>query len=462
MNLLFEPPTASSLLPSFDNRNLTGDTTVDTTLGDQANVTGQLTGYGGVPVAGATITMQSDQSSSGFRISRARTDAGQLPDVRARRRLLVAGREGHLHLPGGAHAEVEFSADLDRGRAHHPEPGLAGGSAAGTGAGPRGAGVAATEIILGTIQGDPGPPERRWNSEPTLVTDASGHFDFLALAVNGYLRAFPPVGGPHCSNLLHQDFLTDDLDFDLVLSTTPSLTGRVTGHAGSPFGGIELSVFGNDGWTRVARTDPYCSYRMSLPDGPYSIRSEIGETAPEAFSFTSQVDLIGPMTVDFPLPVVRMQGRVITGAGAPVPNVEIRTFSGVEQPSGLELSSGSFMSSDAAGRYTMLMSMGSAGQLVLDMNAGGFPTTFFTGVPFPSDMGLTVVLQRPDQDGDGVPDAEDACPTVPRGPSTPTAMAARTARRSPSPTSARPKATPGTRPSRSRYRCRRPPTAGCR
>jgi Ca2+-binding RTX toxin-like protein len=107
------------------------------------------------------------------------------------------------------------------------------------------------------------------------------------------------------------------------------------------------------------------------------------------------VALEGPSTLDFDLPVVKVQGQVTDSNGATVSDVQVAASWWQAPPSGIN-QGGSSVRSDASGRYELFVFTGPISFTITPSTLSGFSTTVLSAVPVSTDVAQSIILQRPD------------------------------------------------------------------
>ncbi|MCA9516967.1 MAG: carboxypeptidase regulatory-like domain-containing protein, partial [Myxococcales bacterium] len=246
----------------------------------------------------------------------------------------------------------------------------------------------------------------------TITTDADGHYASLALA-NGnttYFSMHPqdinsPGGGllDQNSNVqLNFAVGTPDQTVDLQIAERQlaTVTGTVTGLDGAPIASSYVRLFGSSGSYGPVTTDENGMYTIEVPEGTYTPRADSNGASPNAPSYYRcwqyDVPIAGTQTVDFAIPVVRVNGLVKQSNGIPIQGVRISMASNQGGNPYCEFDNGT-VTSAADGTYSGL-ALANANTVYFSFtppSGSGFQSLNLQSTPT-GDLDQQVILQLPD------------------------------------------------------------------
>ncbi|MBI4556661.1 MAG: fibronectin type III domain-containing protein [Candidatus Hydrogenedentes bacterium] len=247
--------------------------------------------------------------------------------------------------------------------------------------------VADTWVSAGTSS-DVGPVT--FSSSSSVYADAGGNYDLLLLPGTCSGTGYPPTGSGAVTTNFGPIEVPGDTVYDINLDSTFFLSGTVTAADGlTPVSG--LTVWASEGSTgNSAITDSAGYYSIELWSGTFTIyaygnATELNIPAPDSIYLSRpvpDVELSTSQVRNFSLPpIMEASGRTL-GNGSPVPftDVSVGTEFASIDPEGPSYSSGSSVTSDASGNYSVLLTPGDASFYARPYEGSGFTQTSYANV----------------------------------------------------------------------------------
>jgi len=161
-------------------------------------------------------------------------------------------------------------------------------------------------------------------------TDGDGHYEILVFT--GSSNAFTVTPSAPLGTLVQSGVsVTGDMTQDFVLSEAIVVSGHVRGYGAAGLAGVRVEARDNSTGTTVAgtTTDSEGKYELNLGLGTYYFYlypyTQQPTGAPNGYWYTQLYNqtITASETLDFDLPVAKVQGTVTDSSNAPVPNVSI-------------------------------------------------------------------------------------------------------------------------------------------
>ncbi len=237
------------------------------------------------------------------------------------------------------------------------------------------------------------------------TTDASGGYS-LSLPPGTYdLRLTPPAGSGYDVQTVQNVVIADaDKRDDIVLIAEGGMVaGHVRGYGGVAIAAATVYVY-TPSWTWVTSTttDDQGQYQLSLGPGTYMFQVQTPYPPPAGAPNGSWSEdlynqtISNSTTLDFNLPVARVQGAVTDANGAPVPGVSVAA-NGNSYPVSGSASFNASAKTDASGHYELLVFTGTNLTFaVTPPPASGFSITVLSNVAVSADFSQTIILESPD------------------------------------------------------------------
>jgi chitodextrinase len=238
------------------------------------------------------------------------------------------------------------------------------------------------------------PPVADDNGVSSAQTDATGHYELLVFGGTVRLKVTAPAPLPNVS--LPDVTFDADTTFDIDVPDPVTVSGRVLGYGGVGLGGVSIEVSSTGSYlTATTTSDGAGNYSVTLGPGTYDFglsRFAVAGGAPDRWSYTQRsLSVQAPMTLDFPLPVIRLEGQVTDANGSSVPNVQIVTDTGDSIPNVFYDSSHTTKVGDAAGHYQILLFKGAYVSMTATPPAP-LPTRVFGYQSFQADAAFDIQL----------------------------------------------------------------------
>ncbi|MEY2931738.1 MAG: hypothetical protein RL033_2487, partial [Pseudomonadota bacterium] len=191
-----------------------------------------------------------------------------------------------------------------------------------------------------------------------------------------------------------------DTTLDFAVPPGVRIAGYVRGHAGEAIGGVQLRLT-NETTNRdvsLATTDARGYYELQGAPGRYTMQISdfvASSPNPEAWWSVSSApfDVTTDLSLDVPLPVARVEGRVTNARGRPVPGVQVHTTGfGTLDDGGFHFSKNEATSA-ADGSYTLMTFTGDVTFSFVPPADSGSATTVLPNVRVRADLGQSLILQ---------------------------------------------------------------------
>jgi hypothetical protein len=239
------------------------------------------------------------------------------------------------------------------------------------------------------------------NSDVSLTTNASGQYSLLTFQGSSTMPIYPPQSSGYGAEARTATW-TGDTDYDITLSAGVTVSGVITGHQGKPVAGTYVYLY----------RDPLYLYQLTDSEGRYSIvvapntynfqvymHSAHSPNAPSSYYYCRNYNhaIAADTQMDFTLPVAGVRGNITDFNGAPVPGTQVELPHMGYSANGTDCwQSGYSPTSDASGRYSMMLLQGTRSFTIRPPGGSGFLPVSISNVDLGSDLLQDVRLQHPD------------------------------------------------------------------
>jgi HYR domain len=232
-----------------------------------------------------------------------------------------------------------------------------------------------------------------------VQTDTSGHYELLVFTgTNDSFTVTPPAPLPRV--IQTGVAVGGDINRDFVLPDS-GVSGQVRGYGGIGLAGVSVDV--EDDYSGAillsTTTDSQGRYQLGLGTGTY--RFDLSppyprpDGAPNYYWYEELYHQTTASTLDFDLPVAKVQGVVTDSNGAPIPNVSVAAGDYNYTQNGYTDFS-SAVQTGPNGHYEILVFTGTATFTVTPPPASGFSITALSNVAVSGDFTQAVILESPD------------------------------------------------------------------
>ena len=236
-----------------------------------------------------------------------------------------------------------------------------------------------------------------------VQTDADGRYECLVFT--GPANTFTVTPPSPLGTLVQSGVAVNgDMTRDFVLSQATLVSGHVRGYGAGGLLGVQVDARDNTTGTTIASgtTDAAGLYQLNLGAGTYyfvvspSFPYPAGAPNQGWYKVAYNQVISGSTTLDFDLPVAKVQGAVTDSNGAPVPGVSVSAV-GYNNTGSVATYFNSTVQTDADGHYQLLVFTGPADTFtVTPPSASGFSTTDLANVGVTGDFTQTIILESPD------------------------------------------------------------------
>jgi len=357
-------------------------------------VAGQVRGYGGIGLAGIYVYIQDSSNSSTVASTTTNAEGRYSLNLGAGKFTFILSPPGTLAgAPNGYWYEYVYNQttagtttlDFDL-----PVVKVQGGVTNSSGA------PVANVVVSSSAYNYAEPVYSYFSS--SVQTDTSGHYELLVFKGSDDVLAIAPPS-PLAVQVLHGLSVVGDMTRDFVVSET-TVSGQVRGYGGIGMAGVSVQImdrYDTNSLVVVSTTaDNQGRYQLNLAPGSYVVRLLPPDSGPRPagapngdwYDYLNNQTTTG--TLDFDLPVAKVQGGVTNSSGAPVPNVSV--FSMAYEWSDARYSHFTAdVQTDTSGHYEILVFTGSNDSFTVTPPAP-LPSVIQTGVAVGGDMNRDFVL----------------------------------------------------------------------